>query len=555
MKKIIVYIFLTLLTGSVYGKIPESNAIDKIFSEWDKPNSPGASIGIIKNGELIYARGYGMANLEYDIPNSPTSVFRIASTSKQFTAASIILLVEKGKLNLDDSLDKFFSDFPDYAKGITIAHLLNHTSGIRDYLTLSYLAGLNNDDYYTDVEVLKWLENQQETNFKPGEKFLYSNSGYWLLGQIVEIVTGENMAVFAKNEIFIPLKMTNTHFHNDHNQIVKNRSSGYIPNNNDGYQISMTTLNMIGDGGIFTSVEDMKKWDDAFYESKTLSQKFWEMMTKQGRLNDGEVLDYASGLRISEYKGLKTVNHGGDFVGFRADLIRFPEHKFSVMIFANRGDANPSQMGYKVADIFLKNKFQESESVESEKQNNKVSSVKLTPKQLKRWQADYWYDEGSFSRKLYVKDNSLRYYRSENSEQKLIPVNENTFKMEGADNVVITFSENKDKIKTMSVVVKGRKPNVALEYQPISYSSEEMRTFAGEYFSRELNVTYHLRMADSELQLYINNKETSPMQAVKEKLLTNKDYGTFHFNQNKSGNIVNFKLASGRVTNLLFVKL
>ena len=219
----------------VQGAIPQSTEIDKVFVQWDKENSPGASLGIIKDGKLVYSRGYGMANLEYGIPNSSKSVFRIGSTSKQFTAASIILLAQQGKLNLNDTLDKYFPEFPDYANKITITHLLNHTSGVRDYLTLAYLAGMNNDDFYTDKEVLKWLINQKNKNFEPGEKYLYSNSGYWLLSQIVEKAYGENMAVFAQKEIFMPLKMNNTHFHNDHNQIVKNRASGYIPNDEDGY--------------------------------------------------------------------------------------------------------------------------------------------------------------------------------------------------------------------------------------------------------------------------------------------------------------------------------
>ena len=340
MKKYFLLLFVISSTVYSFGQIKESQSIDSIFTEWNKTDVPGCALGIIRDGKLIYAKGYGMANMEYDIPNSASSVFRIGSTSKQFTAASIVLLAEKDKLSLDDNLKSLFPDFPEYAEKITIRHLLNHTSGIRDYLQISYLKGLGDDDYYTDGDVMNWLTNQSDLNFNPGEEFLYSNSGYWLLGQIVKKVSGKNMADFAHEEIFGPLAMNNTHFHNDHTQIVKNRASGYVPSGNDGYKISMTTLDMIGDGGIFTTINDIKKWDDSYYNSNVLSKRFWDMMTQQGILNSGEVIDYASGLDIGEYKGLKTIRHGGAFVGFRAELLRFPEQRLSIAIFANRGDAS-----------------------------------------------------------------------------------------------------------------------------------------------------------------------------------------------------------------------
>ncbi|MBL4569275.1 MAG: beta-lactamase family protein [Flavobacteriaceae bacterium] len=344
------FLLLVLFSFSIisFGQLKESQAIDSIFAQFNKADVPGCALGIIKDGKLIYAKGYGMANMEYQIPNDANSVFRIGSTSKQFTAACIVLLAEKGKLKLDNKLDQYFPDFPKYANSISIRNLLNHTSGIRDYLTISYLKGLGDDDYYKDNDIMNWLVNQSDLNFKPGEEYLYSNSGYWLLGQIVEKVSGKNMADFAQKEIFEPLGMNNTHFHNDHTQIVKNRASGYVPNGKDNYKISMTTLDMIGDGGIFTTINDIKKWDDAYYSSNVLKKEFWNVMTQQGVLNNGEVISYASGLGIGKYKGLKTIRHGGAFVGFRADLLRFPEQRLSIAIFANRGDASPSRMANKL---------------------------------------------------------------------------------------------------------------------------------------------------------------------------------------------------------------
>ncbi len=343
--------FIVLLSfGPLTAQFSHQAAVDSIFSEWDADDAPGCALGIIQDGELVYARGYGMANLEYDIPNSSESVFRIGSTSKQFTAACIVLLSQEGKLSLDDPLSKFFPDFPAYADTITVLNLLNHTSGVRDYLQLSYLKGLVGDAWYSDDDVMTWLVNQTDLNFRPGAEYIYSNSGYWLLGQIVEEASGQNMADYAQEKIFGPLEMDNTHFHNDHNRIVKNRASGYAPKEDGGYEISMTTLNMIGDGGIFTSIDDILIWDNAFYSSDVLNQDFWETMTTKGVLNNGEEIDYATGLIISEYKGLNVVSHGGAFVGFRAELMRFPDEKTSIAIFANRADANPSRKARQVAE-------------------------------------------------------------------------------------------------------------------------------------------------------------------------------------------------------------
>ena len=215
MKKIIATLLITLCIFSMNAQeaIPQQTNIDNIFSRWDTKDAPGGTVGIIKDGELIFTKGYGMANLDYNIPNESKTVFKIASTSKQFTAASIILLSEQGKLSLEDTLMNFFPNFPAYANEVTVQHLLNHTSGVRDYLILARLSGLTVEDYYTDQIVEKILTNQQELNFTPGDEYLYSNSGYWLLGQIVKKVSGFTLAEYAEKNIFHPLEMNDTHFH------------------------------------------------------------------------------------------------------------------------------------------------------------------------------------------------------------------------------------------------------------------------------------------------------------------------------------------------------
>ena len=551
MKKYFLLLFLISFTVYSFGQIKESQAIDSIFKEWNKTDVPGGSLGIIKEGQLIYAKGYGMANMEYDIPNSASSVFRIASTSKQFTAACILLLAEKDKLDLDDNLKSFFPDFPDYAENISVRHLLNHTSGIRDYLQIAYLKGLGDDDFYVDDNIMKWLVNQSDLNFPPGEEYLYSNSGYWLLGQIVQRVAGISMADFAQKEIFEPLEMNNTHFHNDHTQIVKNRASGYVPVEKGNFKISMTTLDMIGDGGIFTTINDIKKWDDAFYNSTVLSQAFWQEMTKQGLLNNGEVIDYASGLMIGKYKGLKTIRHGGSFYGFRAELLRFPEQKLSIAIFANRGDANPSRMANQVANILLKDKLIEEVVIKDHKVETDVSEEEF---QRSQFVGSYEIQAGVVVR-LSIKNDSLNVLQTwDKSTYNIIKISGNTFQIPEDKTISFTFSNLKDELTQRLTIIQDGTETIVPRKKEIEFSGIDLNDYSGSYYSKELDVTYNFEVENGILKAGIQDKQSlmdCNMSEIDQ--FTMELLGLVRF-QRTDGRVSSFKLDSGRVKNLYFEK-
>ncbi len=240
--------------------------VDEMFKEWDRENSPGAALGIFKNGRIIYARGYGTANLEYSLPWTPQTVSRTGSISKQFIALCIAILAEQGKLSLDENIRKYIPDWPEYNGPITLKHLLHHTSGVREYLTLVSLIGKPEGSgyVYTPNELVKMLSRQKELNFKPGEMFSYSNSGYFLLSEIINRVSGMKTSAFAKKYIFDLLGMNSTHFHDDPNMIVKNRAYGYSPKKDGGYRLDILRLKVIGDLGVFTTIEDFLKWDQNF---------------------------------------------------------------------------------------------------------------------------------------------------------------------------------------------------------------------------------------------------------------------------------------------------
>ncbi len=549
MKKHILLIILLAITAHTSGQIKESTAIDSIFAEWNTNDSPGAALGIIKEGELIYAKGYGMANLEYTIPNSANSVFRIASTSKQFTAACIVLLAEKGKLSLDDNLKKYFPKFPAYAEKITIKQLLNHTSGVRDYLQLAYLKGIGNDDHYVDDDIMNWLVRQEDLNFEPGEEFLYSNSGYWLLGQIVQQVSGESMAAFAKKVLFDPLEMGDTHFHNDHTQIVKKRASGYMPSANNGYRISMTTLDMIGDGGIFTTINDIKKWDDAFYSSSILSKSFWKMMTQQGSLNNGESIDYAAGLFIDTYKGLKTIRHGGAFVGFRAELLRFPDQKLTVALFANRGDANASGLANRVADILLKDQF-----IETIEEANTKPKVEVPKEEFTFDQIIGTYEiEAGVSLSLSIKNDSLNVLQNWNkSSYAIAKTTGNTYEIPGTKDLDFTFSNLEESQTQTLKVVQGGRETIAKRKKEVDTSGIDLNDYVGRYYSKELNVTYIFALKDEVLSAKIEDGEAEAC-TISDIDKFSLPFGLARF-QRTNDLVAGFELDSGRVKNLKFQK-
>lgn len=329
--------------------------VDAVFAEFEDARSPGCSLGVIRNGSFIYRRGYGMANLEHGVPNDADTIFRIGSTSKQFTAMTVLLLEQRGVLSIGDDIRDHLPELPDFGETVTIADLIHHTSGFRDYLELMWVSGYRDDDYYDAAQLYRVLTLQRALNFPPGERYLYSNSGYFLLGEIVRRVTGEALSTVADELIFRPLGMVQTHFHDDITRIVPNRASGYARDPDGGFRISMTTLPIIGDGGVFTSVNELLAWDRNFYDNRLGGggQALIDQWLEQAVLDDGTVLPYAAGVRVDEYRGQRTVSHGGAFVGYRAEMLRFPEQMLSVIVLCNVAQANPSELALRVADVYL----------------------------------------------------------------------------------------------------------------------------------------------------------------------------------------------------------
>src|SRR6266850_8248784 len=384
-------------------------AVDEVFADLTKAGSPGCALGVYRDGKIIYSKGYGLANLEEGVPITPQSVFDIGSTSKQFSAASILLLEKQGKLSVNDDVQKYIPELPDYGQRITILHLLNHTSGLRDYLTLMELAGVNTDSVTTDEDALQMIFRQKALNFAPGGDWLYSNTGFFLLSVIVKRVSGKTLREFAAENIFAPLEMTHTQYRDDHTSLIANRAMAYdAKEKGGGYSLNVSYFEQTGDGAVHTSVEDLLKWDENFYSGQIGGKELLAEIQEQGKLNNGKVLDYAKGLFVADYRGLRTVSHGGSWGGYRAELLRFPKQHFSVACLCNLGSANPSNRAHRIADIYLASLMKpKEEKKKSAKDEQTKAEIRPSEEELRDYRGDYFSDELRVDYRLEVAEGKL----------------------------------------------------------------------------------------------------------------------------------------------------
>lgn len=325
--------------------------IDSLFHEYDNPNAAGASVLVIKDGKVLFNKAYGLANLESKISSNTNTNYRLASMTKQFTAMATMILAERKKLSYDDPLTKFFPDFPAYGKQITVRHLLNHTSGLIEY---SDVIPEGTTTPLTDRDVLSMMKKQDRTYFPPGSQFRYSNSGYTLLGLIVEAASGVSFPEFLRQNIFEPLGMTNTRFYQREDFTDRKRAYGYT-RKEGGFEKTDQSLtsSTLGDGSVYSSVEDLFKWEQALYTTRLVSAETLKRAFSAGATTDDRKLGYGFGWFIGDYRGLRTIYHGGNTVGFTSVIRRFPEQKFAVIVLTNRNAASLAEIVNKIEDMYL----------------------------------------------------------------------------------------------------------------------------------------------------------------------------------------------------------
>jgi CubicO group peptidase (beta-lactamase class C family) len=521
--------------------------VDAVF-DFIERDAPGCALGVVRDGALAYGRGYGLANLDWGIPLTTSTVFDIGSVSKQFTATAVALLDIDGVLSLDDDVRTWIPELPDYGPTITIRHLLNHTSGIRDYLTLQSLAGFEFANVMDEHDGVELIVRQRALNFEPGSEYLYSNSGYLLLANIVRRATGQSLRDFLEERVFDRLGMAHTSIWDDNTEIVAERATGYAPG--DPWEIDHAwNFQMGGDGQVITSIEDMVKWDANFYDPVVGGTGLLDRLHTQGILNDGDTIEYALGLGIDEYRGLRRVAHGGAWAGFRAHLARFPGQRTTVIVECNRGDANTSGYVNAVADAVLEADFTEETTADAGAAGEQEAAepVQLDAAQLDRWVGVYRTADRPNYWRFEVRDETLHILAPDQAIP-LVAHSETDFVMDPYG-VPVRFHPRTDEwpegVRVGSTVF--------LRQDAAVLSVEEQEMLVGSYWSPELGVRFEVSRADGSLWVQRPGRDSERMQPGIEgefevggvAILVRKD---------ETGAVTGLEIHAGRVTGLALEK-
>lgn len=534
--------------------LPDSTIkkLDQLFARWDKPNSPGCVAGIIRNDSLIFSKGYGMANLEYNIPNTPATIYHMASVSKQFTAFSIVLLARQGKLKLDDDIRKYLPWFPDLKEKITIRHLLNHTSGIRDQWQLLAISGTRLDDVITQDQIINILSRQRALNSKPGERYNYSNSGYTMLAEIVKAVSGQTLRRFTDSAIFKALGMQNTHFHDDYTEIVKNRAYSYYPQDNDHYSNSVLSYSNAGATSLFTNINDLSKWIMNFYTHKVGDQQDFDTLTKKGRLNNGRELDYALGISNISYRGMKGFSHGGADAGFRTMAMVFPGIRMGFLVFSNVGDFNTTARANEMAALFIKDTTKAAGAKEGKKDSSGIILNNTTA--LDKFMGDYISDEGM---QIRFRLNDSKLYADAYGQSELLKKEKDTFSVFSNPNIKFSFGAGPGGDTTVSAIFTPGSNEVLKKYNSAALPVETLKTYTGTYYCPELECRYGIELRNNSLVLTSNKYEDAPIyMAGPDRMMLNRWWmGHLQVIRNKQQQITGFEVNNGRVLHLRFDKL
>ncbi len=541
------------------GKPAESPTVkvDQLFARWDKPDTPGCALAVIEGGRVIYKRGYGIANLELSVPLTTSSVFNAGSIAKQFTTMSILMLVQQGKLHLDDDVRKYVPEVPDFGTPIKLSHLVHHTSGLRDFLEMLEMAGWRTGgDLTTEKDILDMVARQRTLNHKPGEEFVYTNTGYVLLAVIVKRVSGQSLAEFAETNIFKPLGMTSTHFYDDHRKVIKGLVDGYLPNAG-GFMKWMPASDHAGSSNLFTTVEDLALWDQNFYDKKVGGAAIIEQMLTPASLNDGSKIEYAGGLFVTSYKGLKTVIHSGSTLGYQGTLHRFPEQHFSVALLCNLRGNNPDGLARGVADYYLADQFKPGAGGQGALVIAPPDAVKVPEKELSTVAGLYWNPVADNVRRVYVKDGKLMYFRAAGNESELAPLGGNRFLMLGVRNrTEINFQSRPPGAPLQMIVSEaGRKPVIQEFVEPAAYAPRQLSEFAGKYYSPELNTTYTINPQGDKLLFHTGNWGDFLLSPrFVDSFANQEEMGSLMFTRDRN-RVSGFVIRSGKVRNLRFNKI
>ncbi|WP_407556409.1 serine hydrolase domain-containing protein [Winogradskyella sp. 4-2091] len=530
--------------------IAQTNAnqkIDELLASYVSNDKPGLSIKVINQGQSIYSKGFGLSNLDYNIKNSDSTVFSLASIAKQFTASAIWALANDGKINLDDDIRMYLPEFPEYEETIRIKHLLNHTSGIRNYHTLMYLAGFDYDtQYYDNNSVLDLAIKQKNLNHLVGEKVSYSNTNYNLLAIIIERISGQNLNEYLKHKILNPLKMNSTFVRVEHGKPIKNKAVGY-KRNQVGYKFNTNDQLSYGAGSMGSSVNDMAIWMQMLNTQILEFKPLAEFLKTPETLISGKKAKYARGLMLDNYKGYETLNHNGFGFGGRSQLITVLEKQIGIIVLTNSQEIDAPRIAYQILDILIEN----DERIKNETEEEEEMVFKA--QKFKEFIGEYKEINSDMTMKIFVEKDSLKSIGSMGrTSTALVQYDENKFHRAQSQNVKFDFTPSASHDMIISF---GGTPFYFEHAKFIDAESVDISHFTGKFYSEELDVIYHLFIEDETLKLTYKGNGNISLHAVQLNDFGNNDRTLYHFLKDENDKVTGMFLScDGTVKEIVFKK-
>jgi len=536
--------------------------VDSIFERYTRPGSPGCALAVIRDGRVAYQQGYGLANLEHSVPVMPSTVFNIGSMAKQFTAFAIALLEAEGNLSLDDEIHKHLPEMHDFGHRIALRHLIHHTSGLRcTFPELLALAEWRDTDATTTQDVFWLLRAQRELNFRPGDEFLYANSNYILLALICERVSGQSFAAFCQERIFGPLGMTRSCINDSLVKLIPGRAAGYYDDGQGNWLNAPLTDSVVGPTNVYSTVEDLARWDENFYTGQVGGQAVIERMHEPGRLNDGTELDYAFGLMVGpahRYRGWRVVEHGGGQGGYGSWMMRFPELHLSIVVLFNCFLWDMQNYAVKVADLFV----EERESPEAAGGEQAIPEGSATPVELSAAQLEGKAGLYFSARRAAVREIRCVEGRLQFQGYDLVPLSENLFFFEVEPQTRVEFIPAVDGTAVGMKTVSGADEYAYDRVEAVSPTPDTLAQYAGCYYSPELDIYWTLETGDGFLigkrRKYTDSKLTPVfVDAFSDDWEPLMGYPTTYFvvfERDEGGLVTGLRVSGTRVRNLRFAR-
>jgi CubicO group peptidase (beta-lactamase class C family) len=525
--------------------IPDSLEIkvDAIFQEYNNSEGPGCAIAVISNGKTILKKSYGMANLEQETPISPTTVFDIASLSKQFTGYAISSLIQEGKISENDDIRKYLPYVPDFGKTITINHLLHHTSGLRDWPETLGLVGWRSADVCSFDDIIRMVQHQKDLDFEPGTRFSYSNTGYNLLAAIIEAVSGKTLEDWLHENLFSHLKMSTAQIPNNHTVIIKNLAHSYVLKENN-FVKSPDLLTAFGSSSLFTSLNDMTRWAIHFDEQINLKNPVYSRMLEAGKLITGDTVYYGFGIGLNKEGEPRRVAHTGGWVGFRSMITFYPDEHFSVIVLSNSGNFNSRAFSQKIVDIMHQREVVSEESVIDFKH---IPDVNVEKKLEEKYQGTY--QLGSNWYITIAKENGRLMCRTNGEGQCLMAAkSDSTYWVEAYTSTITFVNDDKG-----GYLLKF-KSNLGKPITVIMPDTKQLNAYVGKYYSHELSTEYTLAVTDGKLWMYHIRLGDIQLFPDPDEGSFGCEIGTFKFITNAKSEITGFNFSGSRVRNIHFDK-